>query len=90
VLSTAFVVVPVTAFAQSMKLWVGTWKRNIPKAPFDPAPHPGRYDVAVVRTLRTAGHDVSAVVEVRGGADDVLVVAGAESRALLTEDKNFG
>ena len=49
-------------------------------------------DFGVVRALRAAGHDVSAVVDVSPGADDeqVLTIAGTESRVLLTEDKDFG
>ena len=49
-------------------------------------------DFAVVRALRTAGHDVSAVMEVSPRAKDpaVLALARAEGRVLLTEDKDFG
>ena len=44
-------------------------------------------DFAVVRALRFAGHDVTAVVDSIPGADDelVLALARAESRVLLTE-----
>jgi predicted nuclease of predicted toxin-antitoxin system len=49
-------------------------------------------DVAVVRALRAAGHDVLAVAEVAPRSDDdtVLTLATRENRVLLTEDKDFG
>ncbi len=49
-------------------------------------------DFAVVRALRAAGHDVLAVVEALPSAADeeVLAMAVAEKRILLTEDKDFG
>ena len=49
-------------------------------------------DFAVVRALREAGHDVTAVAEIDPGIDDEIVIALAhsESRVLLTEDKDFG
>jgi predicted nuclease of predicted toxin-antitoxin system len=49
-------------------------------------------DFAVVIALRVAGHDVSAISEIRPGAEDehVLALARSESRVLLTEDKDFG
>lgn len=49
-------------------------------------------DFGVVRALRAAGHDVSAIVELAPGTSDeqVLAIAGTESRVLLTEDKDFG
>jgi predicted nuclease of predicted toxin-antitoxin system len=49
-------------------------------------------DFAVVTALRTAGHDVSAVVEISPRAKDpaVLALARSQSRVLLTEDKDFG
>lgn len=49
-------------------------------------------DFAVVRALRTAGHDVVAVAEVALGAPDETVIdlALREQRVLLTEDKDFG
>lgn len=49
-------------------------------------------DFGVVTALRAAGHDVSAIVEVSPGAEDEVVLSRArsESRALLTEDKDFG
>ena len=49
-------------------------------------------DFAVVIALRVAGHDVSAISEIRPGADDehVLALARSQSRVLLTEDKDFG
>ena len=49
-------------------------------------------DFAVVVALRTAGHDVKAVVEhAPAAADDVvLALAHGEGRILLTEDKDFG
>lgn len=49
-------------------------------------------DFAVVRALRDAGHDVTAVAEVKPAAKDdaVLSLARSENRILLTEDKDFG
>lgn len=49
-------------------------------------------DFAVVRALRDAGHDVTAVAEVSPALDDasVLALARSEARILLTEDKDFG
>jgi predicted nuclease of predicted toxin-antitoxin system len=49
-------------------------------------------DFAVVTTLRTAGHDVTAVAEISPRAKDpvVLGLARSEARVLLTEDKDFG
>lgn len=49
-------------------------------------------DFAVVRALRNAGHDVVAVAEISPRADDsdVLKLALAGKRVLLTEDKDFG
>jgi len=49
-------------------------------------------DMAVVRALRAAGHDVLAVREAIPGAEDESVVQLAlrDSRVLLTEDKDFG
>ncbi len=49
-------------------------------------------DFAVVRALRTAGHEVVAVSEIAPRADDQTVIdlAVREGRILLTEDKDFG
>lgn len=49
-------------------------------------------DFAVVRALRAAGHDVAAVRDHAPGASDeqVIRLAQAEGRTLLTEDKDFG
>src|ERR1035437_6426426 len=49
-------------------------------------------DFAVVRTLREHGHDVLAVSEFRHRSvdKDVMDLALAEDRILLTEDKDFG
>jgi predicted nuclease of predicted toxin-antitoxin system len=49
-------------------------------------------DFNVVRTLREAGFDVLAVVEVipRAADDQVIGLAVIEDRILLTEDKDFG
>jgi predicted nuclease of predicted toxin-antitoxin system len=49
-------------------------------------------DYGVVKTLRTAGHDVAAVVEDSPGTADREVFARSrrEQRVLLTEDKDFG
>jgi len=49
-------------------------------------------DYAVVRSLRTAGHDVLAVCELSPGIEDLEVMEQAlrEKRILLTEDKDFG
>ena len=46
----------------------------------------------MVVVLRTAGHDVTAVVELAPAAADdvVLALARGEGRILLTEDKDFG
>ena len=49
-------------------------------------------DFAVVRALRSGGHEVLAVSEIARGADDEAVISlAAEERAvLLTEDTDFG
>ena len=49
-------------------------------------------DFAVVRALRDAGFNVAAVCEImpRSTDSDVLRLAHAENRVLLTEDKDFG
>ena len=49
-------------------------------------------DFAVVRALRTAGHDIKAIVEVCPGIsdDEAMQIAIGEGRVLLTEDKDFG
>jgi predicted nuclease of predicted toxin-antitoxin system len=49
-------------------------------------------DFAVVKALRAAGYDVTAIAEINPGATDeiVLGLARSETRALLTEDKDFG
>jgi predicted nuclease of predicted toxin-antitoxin system len=49
-------------------------------------------DFAVVRALRVAGHDVVAISETMGGAEDAAVIelAARERRILLTEDSDFG
>jgi len=49
-------------------------------------------DFAVVRALRSAGHDVLAIAEVspRIGDEEVLQRARDEKRVLLTEDTDFG
>lgn len=49
-------------------------------------------DFAIVRALRDAGHDVTAVAELSPAAKDeaVLSLARSEMRILLTEDKDFG
>lgn len=49
-------------------------------------------DFSVVRALRAAGHDVSAVSEIALGATDdvVMGLARHERRVLITEDKDFG
>lgn len=49
-------------------------------------------DFAVVSALRTAGHDVKAIVEVCPGIsdDEVIRIGIQEGRVLLTEDKDFG
>ena len=51
-----------------------------------------RCDFAVVRALRAAGHDVTAMAEVRPATEDDLVlhIAYSEGRILLREDKDFG
>ena len=49
-------------------------------------------DFAAVRSLREAGHDVLAVNEFqcRSVDKEVIALALAENRILLTEDKDFG
>ncbi len=49
-------------------------------------------DFVIVRALRAAGHDVTAVAEIALGAEDseVIELAVNEGRILLTEDKDFG
>lgn len=49
-------------------------------------------DFAVVRVLRTAGHDVLAVSEFmqRSADHELMDMAHKERRILLTEDKDFG
>ena len=49
-------------------------------------------DFAVVRALRSAGHDVLPIAEVspRIGDEEVLTHARDEKRVLLTEDTDFG
>jgi predicted nuclease of predicted toxin-antitoxin system len=47
---------------------------------------------AVVRALRDAGHDVLSIKEAMRGVDDrtVLARAQAETRIVVTQDKDFG
>src|SRR5215471_4980436 len=49
-------------------------------------------DFVVVRALRSAGHDVTAVAELqqRSIDEEVMEAARTENRVLLTEDKDFG
>ena len=49
-------------------------------------------DFSAVRALRAEDHDVTAVAESDGGADDPTVadLSVGEARILLTEDKDFG
>lgn len=49
-------------------------------------------DFAVVRALRAAGHDVTAILEIAPRAEDPMIIdlAVREQRILLTEDKDFG
>jgi predicted nuclease of predicted toxin-antitoxin system len=49
-------------------------------------------DYIHVKTLREAGHDVVAVLEIMPGAEDlgVIQLSIREKRILLTEDKDFG
>ena len=46
----------------------------------------------VIRALRDAGHDVTAIAEVAQGAADEVVMGRAlgERRVLITEDSDFG
>jgi predicted nuclease of predicted toxin-antitoxin system len=46
----------------------------------------------VIRALRDAGHDVTAIAEIAQGAADDVVMARAlgEQRILITEDSDFG
>lgn len=49
-------------------------------------------DFAIVRAMRIAGYDVTAIAETTPGASDqvVIALAGAAQRVLLTEDTDFG
>jgi len=49
-------------------------------------------DFRVVRALRAAGHDVTAVIEVAAGAADDAVFQMAEREQIIfvTEDRDFG
>jgi predicted nuclease of predicted toxin-antitoxin system len=49
-------------------------------------------DFAIVRALRSSGHDVVAVSDIAPRAEDpdVIDLAVRQSRILLTEDKDFG
>ena len=49
-------------------------------------------DFRAVRSLRAAGHDVTAVAELALGAADETVfdLAQREKRAFITEDRDFG
>ena len=49
-------------------------------------------DFAIVRRLRFSDYDVKAVVEDMSGAVDreIIRLASAEERILITEDKDFG
>lgn len=49
-------------------------------------------DFRVVRALRTAGHDVAAVVQIAPGAEDAVILDMAlrDTRIFLTEDNDFG
>jgi predicted nuclease of predicted toxin-antitoxin system len=49
-------------------------------------------DFAMVRDLRSSGHDVVAVSEIapRSEDSDVISLAMREGRIVLTEDKDFG
>lgn len=49
-------------------------------------------DFAVVRALRTVGHDVTAVKDIAAGATDeeVIRLQLDDNRILLTEDRDFG
>jgi predicted nuclease of predicted toxin-antitoxin system len=46
----------------------------------------------ITKVLRSAGHDVLAIVEVMKGAEDEAVIQTAtkDDRVLLTEDSDFG
>ncbi len=46
----------------------------------------------VIEALRKAGHDVASIADIAPGVSDeeVLRLANAESRVLLTNDKEFG
>jgi predicted nuclease of predicted toxin-antitoxin system len=49
-------------------------------------------DFRVIRALRAAGHDVSAMIEIALGAEDELIIelAAREARVFVTEDRDFG
>lgn len=50
------------------------------------------FPLGSIRKLRSAGHDVSAVIEIEPGAKDPVVLgrAAAEERILLTFDRDYG
>jgi predicted nuclease of predicted toxin-antitoxin system len=49
-------------------------------------------DFRIVRALRSAGHDVLAIIEFASGAEDdaVIELAAREDRTFITEDRDFG
>lgn len=49
-------------------------------------------DYPIIQTLRRAGHDVQAIVEIAPGTsdDEVLNLANREHAPLITADKDFG
>ncbi|HEY1364171.1 MAG TPA: DUF5615 family PIN-like protein [Xanthobacteraceae bacterium] len=49
-------------------------------------------DFRVIRALREAGHDVTAVIEIARGAEDeaIIKLAAREKRIFITEDRDFG
>ena len=49
-------------------------------------------DANLVNALRTEGHDVHFIIELERGItdDEVLFLAYADQRLLITEDKDFG
>ncbi len=49
-------------------------------------------DSAIVRVLRTQGHDVQFIAEFAAGSDDVDILAWSaeQKRVLITHDKDFG
>ena len=74
VLSTAVVVVPFTAFAQSMNLWVGTWKLNFAKSTFDPGPPLVTSNTATFDLVNGVARLTADAVNAQGQKDHTVVL----------------